>query len=81
MVSGLVSGHSTHSVGNCTANLTGVGEIPLEVFGLNMHFHVVLPFMGEIITNTTAVLLAGVLSPLSQHYESFKVPRLDEIIT
>ena len=79
MIPGLVSGHGTHRVCHCSANITGVAEITLEVPRLNMHFHIVLPLVGEIITNTTAMF--GFIAPLSQHYESLKVPRLDQIIT
>ena len=74
MISGLVSGHCAHSVGDCPTHLAGIGKVTFEVSCFNMHFHIVLPLVRKIIANTTAMFGSFI-----QHYESFKVPRLDEL--
>ena len=65
--------HSTHSSGSHTTNITRITETSLEVLGLHVHFHIVLPLVSE------AADTAAVPALLYRDYELLKVPGTDNV--
>ena len=66
--------HGTHSPGRHATQITRITKTSLEVLGLHMGFHIVLPLVGKVFTDTAAV------SPLLyRDYELFKVPGIVNI--